>query len=334
MDYARQNYVAQPGDGVERFIRGIGPYDHYVIEWGYRVIPEAATPADERATLDRWIMDRAGDPRYLFGQQGYNLDPRNQTEDIGDDPVRASTYGIMNLKRVLPNLPDWTRSDVPGSDYGDLTELYGELVSSWSRYVGHVLTVVGGVHMTIRADHEPEPVYVPVDPDRQRDAVAFLAREVFDTPTWLNDPGVLARIEASGAVARIRQVQSTRLRQLLDPNRMLRMQEAELQAPVGGPRVYTPSELMADVRGAIWSELAGPRSIDPYRRNLQRVHVERLGELLGETASPSDAPALARAELVRLQREVRTAAGRSGIDALTRAHLEDTGARISALLEG
>ena len=333
MDYARQNYVAQPGDGVERFIRGIGPYDHYAVEWGYRVIPQAATPADERATLDRWIMDRAGDPRYLFGAQGYNLDPRNQTEDIGDDPVRASTYGIMNLKRVLPNLPDWTRSDVPGSDYGDLAELYGELVSSWNRYVGHVLTMVGGVHMTIRAVHEPEPVYVPVDSDRQRDAVAFLAREVFETPVWMNERQVLERIEASGAVARIRQVQSTRLRQLLDPARMLRMQEAELQAPAGGPRVYTPTELLADVRGAIWSELAGARSIDAYRRNLQRVHVDRLGELLDETASPSDASALARAELNRLQREIRTAAGRSGLDALTRAHLEDMGARIGSLLE-
>jgi hypothetical protein len=329
MDYARQNYVAQPGDGVERFIRGIGPYDHYAVEWGYRVLPDAATPDDERATLDAWIRARADDRTYRFGAGSF--DPDNQTEDIGDDPVRASSYGIANLKRVLPNLPDWTRSDTPGATYEDLDELYGELISSWNRYVGHVVTLVGGVHTTIRAADQEGAVHEPVDADRQREAVDFLTREVFDTPTWLNEPAVLSRIEATGAVARIRQLQANRLRQLLDPARMLRMVEAEVM----GAEVYPVPELLEDVREAVWRELADSRAVDAYRRNLQRAHVERLGELMtADAGAPGDAAALARAELVRLLPRLRTAAGRGGLDAVTRAHYLDQAARITVLLEG
>lgn len=338
MDYARQNYVAQPGDGVERFIRGIGPYDHYSVEWGYRVIPDARTPGDERATLDGWIREKAHDPMYWYGPQGYNLDPRSQTEDLGDDPIRASGYGIQNLKRVLPNLPEWTASETPGQGHDDLSELYGELISAWNRYIGHVVTMVGGVHMTLRAADQDGPVYEPVPGDRQRAAVAFLADELFDTPSWLNEPAILQRIESSGAVNRIRGLQTSRLRQLIDANRMLRMQEAELMATANGEAgegLYTPSDLLADVRAAVWTELGSARSIDPYRRNLQRAHVERLGEFVSDTDSaPSDASALARAELRQLLPRVETAAGRSGIDAVTRAHLEDQAARIRSLLEG
>ncbi len=338
MDYARQNYVAQPGDGVERFIRGIGPYDHYSVEWGYRVIPDARTPDDERATLDGWIREKADDPMYWYGPQGYNLDPRSQTEDLGDDPIRASGYGIANLQRVLPNLPEWTASETPGQSYDELSELYGELISAWNRYIGHVVTMVGGVHMTLRAADQEGPVYEPVDGARQREAVAFLAEQLFDTPSWLNEPAILARIESSGAVNRIRQLQTTRLRQLIDANRMLRMQEAELMAMANGASgegLYTPSELLADLRAAVWSELGSAQSIDPYRRNLQRAHVERLGEFVSDDDSaPNDASALARAELRQLLPRVETAAARSGIDAVTRAHLEDQAARIRSFLEG
>ncbi len=323
MDYARQNYIAQPGDGVERFIRGIGPYDHYSVEWGYRVIPDARTPADERATLDRWIRDHADDPMYRFDQP--SQDPRTQTEDLGDDPVRASTYGIMNLQRVLPELPEWTRTGTPGEDYTELAELYGELVSAWNRYIGHVVTVVGGVHRTLRAADQVGPVYEPVDPERQREAVAFLVREIFDTPTWLNEPAVLSRIEGGGAIDRIRQLQVNRLRQLLDPARMTRLQEQELMTG----EAYTVAELMADLREAIWREVDEGAPIDPYRRNLQRAHVARLAEFV-EGEESSEAAALGRAELRRL---LALLEGATGADAVTRAHLDDQAARIGSVLE-
>lgn len=332
MDYARQNYVAQPGDGVERFIRQIGPYDHYAVEWGYRVIPEAETPTNEVPILDSWIRERADDPMYWFGRQGYNLDPRNQTEDIGGDPVRASGYGIANLQRVLPNLVEWTST--PGEDYTDLEELYGELLGMWNRYLGHVVTVVGGVHSTLKASDQEGPVYEPVDGDRQREAREFLARQLFDTPNWLNEPTVLRRIEPAGALERIRQAQVGRLRQLMSPDRLERMTEAEA---FDSDRAYPASELLADLRGDLWGELEGSGSIDPFRRNLQRAHVERLGELLeGEAGDEgfADASSLARGELRRLEEAIEGRLGRGGGSAVTRTHLEDQAARIRSMLEG
>ena len=127
MDYARQNYIAQPGDGLEPtdYIRKIGLYDHYVINWGYRVIPQAETPEAEKPILDQWIMEKAHDPTYRYAPQQRGADPRAQTEDMGDDPVRASTYGIENLKRVTPNLVEWTATE--GENYDDLEELYGSI---------------------------------------------------------------------------------------------------------------------------------------------------------------------------------------------------------------
>jgi hypothetical protein len=269
---------------------------------------------------------------YAFGQQGYNLDPRNQTEDIGDNSVQASTYGIQNLKRVLPRLPSWTAT--PGRDYTDLQELYGELVSSWSRYIGHVVTLVGGVHMTILATDQEGTPFEPVAADRQREAMAFLQRELFETPSWLNEPTVLSRIESSGAVERIRRLQTQRLNQLLNRDRMTRLQEAELV--LGAEDPYTVPEFLGDVRGAIWGELEAARTIDPYRRNLQRAHVERLGSLMEpeEDAAPDEASAMARAELATLLPAIRTAAGSTRFDTAGRAHLRDLQARIEALLEG
>jgi hypothetical protein len=332
MEYARQNYVAQPGDGVERFIRMMGPYDHYAVNWGYRVIPDADTPEKEKPVLDRWILERAHDPMYRFGPQGYNLDPRIQTEDLGDDPVRASGYGIANLQRVLPNLVEWTST--PGDDYTELEELYGELVASWNRYIGHVVTVIGGVHQTLLTSDQEGVPFEPVAGDRQREALAFLARELFATPEWLNEPSVLRRTEPAGALDRIQRLQALRLRQLLDPARMARMVEAEVFDPT---RAYPLPEFMGDLQRAIWTELDGSGSIDPFRRNLQRAHVERLGAFvtgeLGDGIS-SDAAALARAELVRLRDAIDARLRRSGGDTLTRAHLQDQGARIRGILEG
>lgn len=337
MDYARQNYIAQPGDGVTRFIRKIGPYDRYAINWGYRIIPgaEGATPESERAVLDRWILEKADDPRFRF-YGGDGMDPRAQTEDIGDDPVRASTFAIMNLKRVAPNLPEWTAT--AGEGWDDLSELYGELVSSYARYVGHVITLIGGVERTAKATDQAGPVYVPVSAERQRAAVKFLADQVFTTPTWLVDPTLLRRIEGVGALDRVRQAQTSALNRVLDASRMQRMVEAAVYSDAAG---YTPAMLFQDVREAIWSELAGRGTIDPWRRQLQRAHVERLIALATAGSSPTtrgadpttaEARPLARHELELLDSAIASRLRRGG-DAVTRAHLDDIAARIRVALD-
>ncbi|MEO2123991.1 MAG: zinc-dependent metalloprotease, partial [bacterium] len=281
MEYARQNYIAQPGDGVRRFVRKIGPYDHYAINWGYRIIPEAEDPEDEKPILDEWIEERAGDPMYRFGPVGPNFSPEIQTEDMGDDPVRASGYGISNLKRVLPNLPEWTASD--GEDYSDLSELYGELLSMWNRYTGHVRTVVGGVYATMKSTDQAGPVYEPVPGVNQREATRFIIEHVFTDVDWLNHEEILNRIEGSGAVARIQQVQASNLNALLTPARMVRMTEAAL---VDG-NAYTLMAFLGDLRAGIWTELDTGASIDTYRRSLQRTYLERLAFLMEDQEPPS-----------------------------------------------
>ena len=333
MDYARQNYIAQPGDTGIRFIRKIGPYDLYAINFGYRSLPRAATPEAERTTLDRWIREKAGDPVYRFG--GLFIDPGTQTEDLGDDPVKASIYGIANLKRVLPHLPEWTAT--PGEGYDDLEELYGELVGQWFRYVNHVVTVVGGVHETRKASDQAGPVYLPVDDDWQRQAMGFLSTQVFTTPLWLVPDTVLNLIQPGGAMERVRALQVSVVNRLLDPDRIGRLLEAEAYH---GSDAYPASEFMGDLRRAIWQEPDRGTPIDPWRRNLQRGHVDRLGWLLSDSAgmrsdvtvAQSDIRALARAELVTIRHTATRAAGRTS-DRATRIHLEEIVDRIGKILE-
>ncbi len=344
MDYARQNYIAQPGDGLQPtdFIRKIGRYDHYVINWGYRVIPDAETAEDEKATLDGWILEHAGDPMYRYAPQRPSNNPDAQTEDMGDDPVRASGYGIANLKRVAPNLVEWTST--AGEDYSDLAELYGELVGQWNRYVGHVATVVGGRYENLKTSDQAGPVYTPVSRTDQEAAVQFIIDEVFETPLWLADPNILRRIEDAGALERIRGSQSRWLNQMLNPARMQRLIESEVLDDDAYPLV----EFMADLKAGIWTEMSDASAIDTYRRNLQRAYLERLEWLMTEEpaapparfrafagtqvdVSQSDIRPVVRAQLNELRDEAAQAAQRTG-DAMTRIHLEDVVERIAAIL--
>ena len=142
MDYARYNYVAQPGDENIRFVRQLGPYDDYSIEWGYRYFGK--TPDEDKENLRKFVDKKSLNPIYMFG--GYGNDPNSQTENIGDDPVKASMYGIKNLKIVAENLKDWTVE--PNENYNELEELYGELIGVYRRYIYHVHSLVGGIYDT------------------------------------------------------------------------------------------------------------------------------------------------------------------------------------------
>ncbi len=341
MDYTRQNYIAQPGDGVTRFVRMVGPYDDFVINWGYRWYPDVTTPDDESAVLDALIEEKEGDPMYRFstGFGGYN--PDAQTEDMGNDPVLSSGYAVANLKRVVPNLRAWTST--PGESYADLEEIYGETLGMWRRYMGHVVTVIGGVRETPKASNQSGPVFVTVSQAEQKRALEFLDENVLQTPTWLLDADLLRRIRPVGAVDQVRSLQVGILGQMLDPMRLGRLVEGDVVDGVG----YSLSDYMDDVRGRVWSDLEGARPVvDVYRRNLQRGYIEQLSSLmtedertlpssiryLGVDVSQSDIRAAARGSLRRVEAEARTALNRA-TDAATRDHLEDVVARVEAVLD-
>ena len=344
MDYARQNYIAQPGDGLlpEDFLRRIGPYDLYSVNWGYRIIPHAETPDDELDTLDSWIVERADDRIYKYlPQSGLGVtDPRAQTEDMGDDPLLSSNYGMLNLKRIVPNLVDWTTQD--GEDYADLSEIYGEALGQWNRYVGHVLTVVGGVHVDLKTADQTGTVYDAVPRERQKAAVAWLGREVFEAPIWLNEPGIIERIGPStGGLRALQRRQATILNRLLDPRRMDILTEMEATQP---DQAYPLIEFLDDVRLAVWGQIERNSAINGYRRALQRAYIERMQTLMSEQPegnsfrgptpdlSRSDIRPLIRAQLLDLREKVETAERRIR-HRVSAAHLADVIVRIDAALE-
>ncbi|MEP2403456.1 MAG: zinc-dependent metalloprotease, partial [Nonlabens ulvanivorans] len=225
MDYARYNYIAQPGDENIRFVRQMGPYDHYATNWGYRVIPDAASPEDEVATLNSWIMEKAGDPTYKFGRQSSRFDPQSQTEAIGNDPIKASTYGMKNLKYVAQNLPSWTSNQT--DNYDDLQELYGELLGVYSRYAGHVVTNVGGVNEDLKKPSQSGTVYSTVDKKTQKESVQWVIDNVFDTPSWLVDKNIVQNIAPQGYFERLRSIQARQLNSLLSFDRICRLINSE-----------------------------------------------------------------------------------------------------------
>jgi hypothetical protein len=342
MDYARQNYIAQPEDGLEPmdFFRQIGPYDLYAIRWGYRLV-NTPDPVDERAVLNGWIVERAADPMYRYLPQGpaTSIDPRAQTEDMGDDPVRASEYGLRNLERIVPRLREWTATR--GEDYADLAELYGEALSQWTRYVNHVVSLVGGAYVDLKSTEQEGVVYDGVPRVRQKEAMAFLRQEVFTAPLWLNDADTLDRIGPVGAVQGLGSRQVQVLSSLMDPRRMVRLADLETLQP---DDAYPLAEFLDDVSGAVWSELAAGSAVNGYRRALQRAYLERAETLMTEEppSNPffgpsvdvgrSDVRPLMRAQLVSLRTDARNALLRIR-NRMTRAHLEDVIARIDNLLD-
>jgi hypothetical protein len=343
MDYARFNYIAQPGDNVA-LMPGIGIYDKHSIEWGYRPILDAKSSTDEKTTLNKWIRDHEGDPKYFFGRQtGNPIDPRAQTEDLSNDAMKASEYGIANLKVILPNLIDWTKED--GKDYDDLTELYGQVLGQFNRYMGHVKSNIGGIYTTPKTYDQEGGVHSHVDKVTQKRAVTFLHANLFETPSWMFNKEVLSRSNnAAGLINSVNNLQKRTLNAVLDPSRLARLIEFEA---LEGAEAYTMENLFDDLRGGIFAELKTGKTIDTYRRNLQRAYVERLeflmtkeqgfvpnrfASFIGHTAidvSQSDIRPMVRADLKKLKRAVQSA---NATDNMSKYHLEDLEERIEGIL--
>ena len=275
MDYARFNYVAQPEDkGVALMPSdwdspNVGIYDKYSVMWGYKPIL-GVSEHEEKEILRSWIRDKEDDLMFRFGPSGA-IDPSSQTEDLGNDAVKASEYGIKNLKRIVPNLIKWTTED--GETYDELEYLYGQVLGQFRRYMGHVATNIGGVYEYNKTADQEGAVYTHVDKNHQKACVSFLNNHLFKTPYWMIDKNILNKIEYAGTTNRIRSLQSSYLNRVLDFGRMARMIENEA---LNGNNSYSLDEMMNDVKNGIWSELKNGQSIDVYRRNLQKSYISRL----------------------------------------------------------
>ncbi|MGB1102466.1 MAG: zinc-dependent metalloprotease [Crocinitomicaceae bacterium] len=344
MDYARFNYVAQPEDKGVALMPDIGIYDKYSISWGYRPILDAETAEDEKETLDAWIKEHEGDPYYRFGRQQFLgvIDPSSQTEDLGDDAMKASEYGIKNLKRIVPNLIEWTSED--GKNYDDLSDLYTQVTGQFSRYMGHVSSNIGGIYEHYKTYDQEGAVYTHVPKEKQERAIAFMHKHLFDTPEWMLDQEIFNKIQYDGRIENLRKLQERWLNYILDFGRLARTIENEA---INGDKAYTLIEVMEDMRKGVWKELSSGAAIDVYRRNLQRAYIDRMSYLMTEKAmsippafrrfvsvtdvdeNQSDIRAVVRAELNSLLKQVKAVKSN---DKMTKYHLQDIAERIEVIL--
>lgn len=272
MDYARYNYVAQPGDENIRFVRQLGPYDDYAIEWGYRYFPNSSIK-EQTAWLKNFVDSKSLDPIFMFGGRGN--DPDAQTENIGDDPIKASDYGLKNLKIVAKNLPSWVLEK--GKGFEDLNELYGELLGVYRRYIYHVIQMVGGVNKTVHHSHQKEVVtYKNLNVAAQREALKFLNTNLWKTPYWLMDKKIVSEIKGEGGLLRIQNLQRSALERILSIKRLNQIFSSSKTLEGNGMNVEQLTRILVE---NIIQESINP---DASQKHLQVRLTEHLQQLLLE----------------------------------------------------
>ena len=348
MDYARFNYVAQPEDHVDEngLFPRIGDYDRWAIQWGYKRFYQFKDGDGEKAFVNKWVIDSLKNPRLFWGDGESNQDdPRSQTEDLGDDAMKASAYGIKNLQYMMPKLLEWTRED--NRDYTSLSDIYAQITGQFNRYMGHVSRNVGGICLTPKTVEQSGTVYEYVPKTKQKGAVDFLNKQLFTTPIWLADNKVYDRIGGTPLVT-IGNIQDNALNRLFSTSTMNKLIQFEAEE---GTKAYSVAEMFSDVKKGIWSELTTKKKIDVYRRNLQKSYINILSNVIappktsettivinfGGTSRPqlnvdkSDIKSIVRAHLITLRTEIKAAIPTMP-DEMSRYHLQDVVTRIDDAL--
>jgi hypothetical protein len=349
MDYARFNYVAQPEDNISQkgLFPRIGDYDKWAIEWGYRWFPQFKSAEAERPFLNQWTIKNLENKRLWFGTETDPDDPRGQNEDLSDNAMIASGYGIKNLKRIIPNIIDWTKEANEG--YTNAKTIYDNVTSQFNRYMGHVSKNIGGKMTTPRTVEEQGVIYEPVSEAKQKEAMQFLQEQLFKTPTWLLDKKLYA-VAGTGDMTTISTLQQSTLNRVLSASTIEKLLQQEAMDPV---RAYTASEMLNDLKSGIFSELAARSATDIYRRNLQKIYVERLIDLIKPAAPAtattaaanpfsqnrvttlsknSDALSIVKGHMRSLASQARSAQA-SIADNATKLHLQDIADRLSQALK-
>ncbi len=346
MDYARFNYVAQPEDNISEvgLFPRIGVYDKWAIQWGYK--PSFAKDEEEdKKIVNKWIVDSLkANPRLWFGTETNPYDPRSQTEDLGDNSMKAGEYGIKNLKRIIAKLPEWTSEEA--DKYENLRDMYYALGGQFYRYMGHVLKNVGGIYETPKSiEQKNEEVYEPTPKEIQEEAIRFLNKQLFETPEWLFDKNILNKINNPVANEYVGNIQVAVMNNLLSPARLNRL--AVCSNRFGDKNTYSMEKMIDDVKEGVWSELKTKKPTDEMRRNLQKAYTEALINIVNPTTSApttngnsasnfnvknTDVISVARGKLTALKKDIDTALPTTS-DKMTKYHLEDISYRIKKALD-
>ena len=333
MDYARFNYVAQPEDHIPEALLfpRINAYDKWAIEWGYKLTNTTTPEADQKIMSDLITQRLAANNQLWFGDgETRRGDPRCQTEDLGDDLVRANTLGMKNLKLVTSNLANWTKEE--GNSRKNMFRVYEAIIGQYIKYISHVANVIGGVHYTAGLDANDTPSYVPVAKEKQLAAVQFLADEIFTTPMWLVAPDMLNKFQLPFTRNYVEDIQTRAVSLSLSPSKIMQM--LDLTRRFGPEKTLPVAEMLPVMRNAVWVGLHNSKvTIDAYHRNMQKAYV---GSLLDITTSAekaisiSEMSTIAAAEIKVIAAMIRKAFPLA-TDAVTKAHLTDLQGRIERL---
>ncbi len=348
MDYARFNYVAQPEDHISEMglFPRIGEYDKWAIQWGYSY-SGGKTEEEDKKIVNKWVIDSLKvNPRLWFGTETNPYDPHSQTEDLGDNSMKAGEYGIRNLKRILPQLTIWTKEDA--DKYDNLEDMYSQLAIQYNRYVFHVLKNVGGIYEVPKSVEQSGDVYSPTPKAVQKEAVAFLNKQLFETPTWLLNKNILNKFSNPSTADAAGNIQTNTINSLVSSSRLARMVYSSYRFSDQNP--YTADEMLTDAESGIWSELQTKKPIDMYRRNVQKAYTEALinilqpsaggitfsfgslGSLGSTNVKSNDVVSIARGHLVNLRNRIWVAIPGTS-DKMSKYHLEDVAERIKRALD-
>ncbi|MGY5353919.1 zinc-dependent metalloprotease [Wenyingzhuangia sp. IMCC45467] len=283
MDYARFNYVAQPQDSVTEITPKIGVYDKYAINWGYRWI-ENKSAHQEIPVLNNWIREHENDPLYFYGaQQSDVIDPRSQSEDLGDNAVKASEYGLKNLKRIIPNILDWTEQE--GQDYYKASKLYKEVIDQWSTYNNHVMANIGGVYVNNTVYGDGKNTFNPVPVNIQKEALNYLINNAIKPQKWLFTPEIINKVFAVrdapdgeryySPVSMLRIYQTNVIYALIKTDRLMRITENKVLVK-DEKEAFTEQYLFDELFDAIFKKTKKGKSLDMFDRITQKNYIDVL----------------------------------------------------------
>ena len=328
MDYARFNYVAQPEDNIssEGIFPRINDYDKWAIQWGYSYFPNAKSEKEERKILnDLTVKTITGNRRLWFGGEGHDNDPLALTEDLGDDVMKASDYGLKNLRRVVKGLPEWIYEE--GNLGDNLAEGYKAVFGQYRRYVGHVLAQIGGVHHEYKSVEQSGAVFKTMTRERQQRALAWLDKNVLECPTWMISEPYISRLSAKPQEL-IRPLAEMAVSYLVSPNMFNNIATNATGAPAA--QVYAPTAYADDLLRVLFHEATTPQRVGSWRRFVQQQAVTRLIKGWKSTADGDGRPYMTSL-LTRIQSRLSAAHSQ---DAATRAHYADLARQIRVALEG
>ncbi len=331
MDYGRFNYIAQPGDDAATIPR-LGPYDYFAIEWGYRQFRGSGSAQEDEPHLNKIAARQQDNPMVRFGAGGEGSekdsgDPHARREDLGDDPIKATEYGLKNIEHITGYLVE--ASVQKDRDYELLEHMYDRLLGQMTWELRHVAALVGGIEKHRRAYGQTGELYEPTPVKKQKEAIDFLLEKGFKTPDYLTRKDIVTRVGMHGVTEKISNYQRELLYSILNESTAGRITDLEAT----DFESYPLMQVVGDLREGIFEELGAKNpDISIYRRNLQRAFVKKLVSFLEQDNTSGDLQAVARGNLTRLQEDLQSHI-RRGDEGVVYYHLVDLEKRIDEALE-